>query len=102
MNYDRYSKERHLLKNDTVHDRICHKNLDMDKVVDLLNRLERDRKFLKELKTEYKRVSRILDDFMEIANKMQANPKDDSARMIARDMLIMMGKEPKEEEIKWD
>ena len=102
MNYDRYSKERHLLRNDTVHDRICHRNLDMDKVVDLLNRLEKDRKFLKELKTEYKRVSRILDDFMEITNQLQAGHTDLSLQIQARDMLRMMGKEPKEEEIKWD
>ena len=102
MNYDRYSKERHLLKNDTVHDRICHKNLDIDKVVDLLNRLEKDRKFLKELKTEYKRINNILEDFMEITNQLQASHPDVALSLQARDMLIMMGKEPKEEEIKWD
>jgi hypothetical protein len=90
---NRYFKEKHFLRNDKIHDWTCHKSLNTDETVELLNRLEKDRQFLKELKIEYKRVSRILDDFMDITNKLQANPDDATSQMIARDMLMMMGEE---------
>lgn len=90
---NRYFKERHLLRNDKIHDWTCHQSLNTDETVELLNRLEKDRQFLKELKIEYKRINNILNDFMEITNRLQANPDDDSLRSMARDMLIMMGEE---------
>ena len=87
----RYYRKKHYFRDDEVHDLICNRFLDINEVVELLNRLEKDRQFLKELKVEYKRVSRILDDFMNIANRLQANPNDEVTQMIARDMLLMMG-----------
>ena len=89
----RYYAEKHLLRNDEIHDWICHKFLNTDETVELLNQLEKDRQFLKELKIEYKRINNILNDFMEITNRLQANPNDDSLQSVARDMLIMMGEE---------
>lgn len=93
MKYPRYSKHRRFLRNDTIHDKYCYRFLNTDEVVDLLNRLEDDRQFLKELKIEYKRVNNVLEDFMTVTNRLQANPNDTKAQMMARDMLIMMGKE---------
>ena len=93
MKTSRYYKHRRFLRNDTVPDWSCHKFLNIDEVVDLLNRLEDDRQFLKELKVEYKRVNNILEDFMTVTNRLQANPNDTTLQSMARDMLIMMGKE---------
>ena len=93
MKTSRYYKHRRFLRNDTIHDKYCYKFLNIDEVVDLLNRLEDDRQFLKELKIEYKRVNNILEDFMTVTNRLQANPNDTTSQSIARDMLIMMGKE---------
>ena len=92
----RYFARKHLIRNDEIHDRTCHKFLNTDETVELLNRLEKDRQFLKELKIEYKRVNNILKDFMRITNRLQANPNDAVSQEIARDMLIMMGEELKE------
>ena len=93
MKYPRYFKHRRFLRNDTIHDWPCHKFLNIDEVVEKLNHLEYDRQFLKELKVEYKRVNNILEDFMLITNRLQANPNDTTLQSMARDMLIMMGKE---------
>ena len=89
----RYFAEKHLLRNDEIHDRICHRFLNTDETVELLNQLEKDRQFLKELEIEYKRVNNVLNDFMGITNRLQANPNDDSLQSMARDMLFMMGEE---------
>lgn len=93
MTEKRYFAEKHLLRNDEIHDIVCHKFLNTDETVELLNQLEKDRQLLKGLKFEYKRVNNILNDFMRITNRLQANPNDDSLQSMARDMLIMMGEE---------
>lgn len=92
----RYYLHKHYLRNDEIHDLTCHRFLNSKETVELLNDLDKDRQFLKELKIEYKRVSGILDDFMDITNKLQANPNDATSQMIARDMLLMMGIDLKE------
>lgn len=91
MKEPRYYLQKHYLRNDEIHDLHCHRFLNSKETVELLNSLEEDRRFLKELKIEYKRVNNILNDFMDITNRLQADSKDDAAQMIARDMLIMMG-----------
>ena len=93
MTEKRYYAHKHLLRNDKIHDITCHQFLNTDETVELLNRLEKDRQLLKELKIEYKRISNVLNDFMEITNRLQANSNDDSLQSMARDMLIMMGEE---------
>lgn len=93
MTKKRYFAAKHLLRNDEIHDIVCHRFLSTNETVELLNRLEKDRQLLKELKIEYKRINHILNDFMMITNKLQANPNDDSLQSMARDMLIMMGEE---------
>lgn len=91
MTEKRYFPHKRWLRNDEIHDRTCHKFMNTDEVVNRLNNLEKDRQLLKELKIEYKRVNNILNDFIRITNRLQANPDDDSLQNIARDMLIMMG-----------
>ena len=92
MKQNRYFVHKHLFRSDTVHDLFCHRDLNSDETEKLLNKLENDRKFLKELKVEYKRINNILEDFMMITNRLQANPNDTQSQSMARDMLIMMGK----------
>lgn len=90
MKEPRYYLRKHYLRNDEIHDRTCHRFLNSKETVELLNKLEEDRQFLKELKVEYKRVYRILDDFMKITNQLQANPDDETLQLQARDMLTLM------------
>lgn len=46
---------------------------------------------LKEVSTENKNTKAVLEDFMDILNKIQMNPTDEKLLNIARDMLQNMG-----------
>ena len=93
MNNKRYFVHKHLFRGDEVQDINCGGYLKSDQIERLLNKLEEDRQFLKELKIEYKRISNVLEDFMDITNRLQANPNDTQAQYMSRDMLILMGKD---------
>lgn len=46
---------------------------------------------LKEMDVENKNIKAVLEDFMDILNKIQVNPTDEKLLNIARDMLQNMG-----------
>ena len=89
----RYFVRKHCFRNDEIHDNICNHFLNTKETVELLNELENDKKMLKDLKVEYRRINNILNDFLEITNRLQADPNNSTSLMMARDMLLMMGVE---------
>ena len=89
----RYFIHKHYFRNDEIHDNICNRFLNTKEIIELLNELENDRKMLKDLKVAYRRINNVLNDFLEITNRLQADPKNSTLHMMARDMLLMMGVE---------
>lgn len=59
-------------------------------IADLLN--EQD-KTIKELKKENENQNNVLEDFMMVLNRLQANPDNEVLQSMAKDMLRMMGKD---------
>ena len=59
-------------------------------VVDLLNQKD---KRIKELEKENENQNNILEDFMVMLNKLQANSDNEVLQLMAKDMLRMMGKD---------
>lgn len=99
MREQRYFIRKHLLRNDEIHDRTCDHFMDTEETVRILNRYDKMAHRYEDLEIEYKRVHNLLDDFMDITNRLQANTADTSLQMMARDMLRMMGVELKKEEM---
>ena len=60
---------------------------------DMLNRLNEQDERIKELEKENKNQNNILEDFMVMLNRLQAEPHNKSLPLMARDMLRMMGKD---------
>ena len=90
---ERYHLYKHCLRNDEIYDFYSDCSLTSEEVVKRLNQLNKDKQSFEELIIEYKNISGILDDFIEITNKLQKNPTDIALQNIARDMLMMMGVE---------
>ena len=67
--------------------------LDSHEIVVLLNELAEENE---QLKFENKNLKAILNDFINILNRLQSNPTDKQILGVARDMLQNMGKELKE------
>jgi hypothetical protein len=67
--------------------------LNQDEVVDLLNELHEENE---QLKFGNKNLKAILNDFINILNRLQSNPNNEQTLNVARDMLQNMGKELKE------
>lgn len=61
-----------------------------NKVVDKLNKQDER---IKELEKENKNQNNILEDFMVMLNRLQAEPNNKSLQSMAKDMLRMMGKD---------
>ena len=61
-----------------------------DEIVDLVN--EQD-KTIKELKKENENLNNVLEDFMGMLNRLQANPDNEVLQSMAKDMLQLMGKD---------
>ena len=62
-------------------------------VVDIMNELAEENE---QLKCGNKNLKAILNDFINILNRLQANPTDKQTLSVARDMLQNMGKELEE------
>lgn len=48
------------------------------------------KKEIKKLKSEHQNTLNVLDDFMNMLNKLQCNPDDETLQLQARDMLTLM------------
>lgn len=55
--------------------------------------LDKQGKRIKELEKENENLNNILEDFMEMLNRLQANPDNEVLQSMAKDMLRMMGKD---------
>lgn len=64
--------------------------IDADGVADVLNDYEKENE---QLKFENKNLKSILNDFINILNRLQSNPNNEQTLNVARDMLQNMGKE---------
>lgn len=73
-----------------IKDNTCHRTYNKQETVDLLNRLDKQKK---QLRFEKLNTERVLSDFINMLNKLQANPNDERLLMNSRDMLVMMGVE---------
>lgn len=60
---------------------------------DALNRIEERSIDIQLLKKENENQSNILEDFMLMLNRLQANPDDEILQLMSKDMLRMMGKD---------
>ena len=67
--------------------------LDSHEIVVLLNELAEENE---QLKFENKNLKAILNDFINILNRLQSNPTDEQTLGVARDMLQNMGEELEE------
>lgn len=68
------------------------KELEQD-LNDALNRIEERSMDVQLLKKENENQNNILEDFMVMLNRLQANPDDEILQSMAKDMLRMMGKD---------
>lgn len=82
-------KHRHSLLHDECIDAEC----DRDSYHKDVASLEKENE---QLKFENKNLKAILNDFINILNRLQSNPTDKQTLNVARDMLQNMGKELKE------
>lgn len=64
--------------------------LEPEEIVDLLNEQYEQ---IKELKIENENLNNILEDFMVMLNRLQAEPNNEILQSMAKDMLRMMGKD---------
>ena len=78
-----YVHKTPFFRNDEIYDSYGNIYLDMSLIADFFNDFETKR-------VDYENTSRILEDFMSILNRLQANPDDKHLQSIARDMLLMM------------
>lgn len=62
-----------------------------------MGRLAEENKQLKDKLTEYEKenenLNNVLEDFMLMLNRLQANPNDEILQSMSKDMLRMMGKD---------
>lgn len=69
----------------------------IDGFLNVMNGLDRKnnelKERIKELEKENENQNNILEDFMVMLNRLQANPNDEVLQSMAKDMLRMMGKE---------
>lgn len=65
----------------------------LSELIDLLNQLNDENE---QLKCGNKNLKAILNDFINILNRLQSNPNDKQTLNVARDMLQNMGKELEE------
>lgn len=63
-----------------------------DYVSDVCDVLNEQDKTIKELKKENENLNNVLEDFMVMLNRLQANPDNEVLQSMAKDMLRMMGK----------
>ena len=88
-------KHRHSLLHDECIDAEC----DRDRYRKDISSLEKENEQLKssdtitDLETEIMNLKAILNDFINILNRLQSNPNDKQTLSVARDMLQNMGKE---------
>lgn len=66
---------------------------EMEDVVDVLNEYAEENE---QLKCGNNNLKAVLNDFINILNRLQSNPNDKQTLNVARDMLQNMGKELKE------
>jgi len=66
------------------------KPLSSNEVIDLMNKFNKENE---QLKCGNKNLKTILNDFINICNRLQANPTDKQILNVARDMLQNMGVE---------
>lgn len=60
---------------------------------DINKLLDKQDKQIKELEKENENQNNILEDFMVMLNRLQADPNNKSLQSMAKDMLRMMGKD---------
>lgn len=69
----------------------------IDGFLNVMNGLDRKnnelKERIKELEKENENQNNILEDFMVMLNRLQANPNNEGLQSMAKDMLRMMGKE---------
>lgn len=71
--------------------------LSRNEVADLLNEQYTENK---SLTFKYNNCKFVLNDFIDILNKLQSNPTDEKLRYVARDMIENMGKKVMEKNVK--
>lgn len=59
----------------------------------ILERLNEQDKRIKALKQDNENLNNVLEDFMVMLNRLQANPDNEVLQSMAKDMLRMMGKD---------
>ena len=69
MTEPRYYKRKHYFRNDEIHDKPCHRFMNIDEVVEELNWLEEQRQELKKIKNQYRQAKDNLTKVGVMTNK---------------------------------